>query len=455
MMTAAGPPRTDKARAPMSGAAAPLDVLIVAGFFPPHAPLAATRTPALARFLLERGHRVRVLAARNPGFTAVADHGLPEGLVHWAEAPGPVSLKALASGLARGRRTAWRSLREPGALLRRASAWPDLQAGWLAPACALGDRLVAERRPDMVFATVPPHTGLLVAHHLHKAHGLPWVAEFRDLWVDHPYYDGGALRRRLDTLVEHRALRTAAGLVTVTEGWRRLLSDAWPQPVCLARNGFEDVPEAPEDAPPPPDPDEVRRLTLIYAGVLYGNKRDPRPLFKALSLLGPRAEEVRVHFYGTEAGQVEAMAAAEGLSAPVVQVHPAVKRARLLALQRRADVLLLLRWNDAREDSVLPGKLFEYIGCRRPILAVGSTTGEAAAIIEEGGLGLAAADPHAIAERLRLWLDAKAAGRAIPPPPEEAVAPHARAVQFATLERFLAGLVHPDDAAAAARANEA
>src|SRR5689334_24298132 len=40
-------------------------VLLVAGFFPPFAPMGGIRPSKLAKFLLDRGHDVRVLAARD------------------------------------------------------------------------------------------------------------------------------------------------------------------------------------------------------------------------------------------------------------------------------------------------------------------------------------------------------------------------------------------------------
>ncbi|WP_404379877.1 glycosyltransferase [Caenispirillum salinarum] len=428
---------------------APLDILLVAGFFPPHAPLAATRAPALARFLGQRGHRVRVLAARNADFPPVMDHGLPEGSVTWAEVAPPLSARALLRDPA----GAARVLRRPADGLRRLTGWPDQQSGWLPDAARHGDALIAARRPDVILATAPPHSGLLVAEGLHRRHSVPWVAEFRDLWTGHPYYDGTGVRAWLDGRTEARVLGSAAGLATVTDGWRRQLSAQWPQtPVCLARNGFDPAEIA--AAPPPAGAADPAHLTIIYAGVLYGDKRDPRPLFAAIARLPhEQRARVRVHFYGSERATVEAMAAEHGLAAPVVSVHDPVPRATLLGLQKAADVLLLLRWNDRREDHVLAGKLFEYIGCRRPILSVGSTTGEAADILRDGGLGRVSDDPAAIAAHLSAWLEEKAATERVAAPPEDASADHARGAQFEALEALLgrcAGKASPARTAAPA-----
>ena len=65
-------------------------------------------------------------------------------------------------------------------------------------------------------------------------------------------------------------------------------------------------------------------------------------------------------------------------------------------------------WIDPAGDGVIPGKLFEYIGARRPILSLGSLSGEAAAIVRDNRLGLASNDPEEIKAMLVACLAAKA-----------------------------------------------
>ncbi|WP_343869288.1 glycosyltransferase, partial [Caenispirillum bisanense] len=391
-----------------------MKVLLVTGFFPPHAPLAATRAPALARFLRDRGHGVKVLGARNPDFPPVLDHGLAAGDVTFAEVDPPLPARGLLRDLAPLDGAALARLARPLRTAAAVAGWPDQRIGWLPHAEAAADRLMADWRPDVMIASVPPHSGLLLARRIHRRHGIPWVADLRDLWTGHPYYDGRGLVRLLDRAAERAALATAAGLVTVTEGWRAALAVEWSgKPVRLVRNGFED--DAADTPAPPPPADGP--LTIVYAGVLYGHKRDPRPLFAAVRQLGLGPEDVRIRFYGSEPDLVQAHMAEHGLTPPLVEVLPPVRRAELMPLQRAADVLLLLRWNDPRENAVLAGKLFEYIGCRRPILSVGLTTGEAADIIRAGDLGLIADDPTVIAAHLRALIDTKRRLGQVPPPP--------------------------------------
>ncbi|HZV26985.1 MAG TPA: hypothetical protein VFG00_11920, partial [Acidothermaceae bacterium] len=108
-----------------------------------------------------------------------------------------------------------------------------------------------------------------------------------------------------------------------------------------------------------------------------------------------------------------------------------------LAEQRRADILLLLLWNDPREVGVYTGKLFDYVGAGRPILAIGTEHGVAAELIRLRGLGVAAADPLAIAIALRQWIDEKREAGQVAALPESTKAGLSRDEQFARVDDLL------------------
>jgi glycosyltransferase involved in cell wall biosynthesis len=61
-----------------------------------------------------------------------------------------------------------------------------------------------------------------------------------------------------------------------------------------------------------------------------------------------------------------------------------LSRAEALALQRRADALLLLTSRTLVWE--LPGKVFEYMGAGRPVLALAADN-EAARVVDDAGIG--------------------------------------------------------------------
>ena len=407
-----------------------MKLLLVAGYFPPYSPYSATRAAKFVKYLLGRGHDVRVLAPKNTLYRRILQHGLPDELVHFT----PI--------LERGELSPRETPREqfpPMAVRAKASVLatvglPDARAGWTPIARWAAARVFGDWRPDVIYATAPPYTSFLVAKAIAQAWHRPWVAELRDLWTDHPYYDTTGWRRWVDRRMERGVLPTAAGLVTVTAGWAQQAAERWGLPTLLCMNGYD-----PDDFDVPADPPGADGpLTIFHPGSVYAGKRDPAALFEALQRLGATAEDFKADFFGTME-VVDDLARANGIE-QLVTMRRSIPHAEAIAKEKSSDLLLLLRWDDPREDNVIGGKLFEYIGARRPILCVGSSRGEAAEIIRDNGFGVTTNDPAAIAEHLTSWLAQKRRG-GIPAPTSEPPLAFSRDVQFHKAEQFLADVI--------------
>ena len=102
--------------------------------------------------------------------------------------------------------------------------------------------------------------------------------------------------------------------------------------------------------------------------------------------------------------------------ADVVDLKDAIPYKEAVALQKRADVLLLMQWNDPADEGNVPAKIFEYLATNRQILGLGPVEGVAARLVRERQAGLYSNDPDDIAARLRAWIDEKqTTGRVKPP----------------------------------------
>ena len=55
--------------------------------------------------------------------------------------------------------------------------------------------------------------------------------------------------------------------------------------------------------------------------------------------------------------------------------------------QRAADILLLPLRREPEYAKVLPGKIFEYLAARRPVLGIGQEDGAAAAVLRDAAAG--------------------------------------------------------------------
>lgn len=415
-------------------------ILFVTGYYPPYAPSGAVRMPKLAKYWADKGHDVRIIAIQNEALagTLTADTAAVQVSHLPFEQP---SLRARAADEDAPKPVAQPTAVRPNplkALLQRyyyqALLTPDrYYRSWTTTAVEHGLAMARDWRPDVIYSSGPPQSGHVVASRLAVALGTPWYAELRDIWIGNPYVDLALPFRLLNNRIAARTLRHATGMVAVTEHAGKQLARQFSKPIRIAYNGFD-----PEDFTGLEDsePLDRDRLTIIHAGVIYAGRRDPSALFEAMARLGDRASKILVRFYHDEHGFVTSLAERFGVQGSV-ELFPLVPRREILRVERAADVLLLCRWNDPRDNGVIPGKVFEYIGARRPILAVGSEAGEAADIVRSGDFGLVSNDPAAIAEQLARWLEVKAASGRLPDLDAAETRRFDRRDQFKKIDDFL------------------
>ena len=243
---------------------------------------------------------------------------------------------------------------------------PDQFIGWIPPGCAAGHRQLSNWKADLIFASGPPFTTLIIGSLLARWFRIPWVAEFRDRWWDDPYYPPPWWRQRLDKRLESRVLRNVAGVVTVSEPWAETYRRRYGKPTIVVYNGYD-----PRDYTIEADAEAagINGLTIAYTGAIYPGRRDPSALFEALPMMDGGNGWCRVEFYGTNPDHVFPLADKFGVR-DLVYVYPRVPRKESLAIQRRSDILLFMQWNDPKEQGNVPGKLFDYLAARRPILVV-------------------------------------------------------------------------------------
>ncbi|CAK0757005.1 Glyco_trans_4-like_N domain-containing protein [Azospirillaceae bacterium] len=423
-------------------------VLIVSFYFPPYRTIGALRVGKFAKFLVEQGWDVRVLSAvdtASPGMPLE----VPENLVtrtRWFKIDDLFSRRALMSKLgdARSVQTANSSSASSkkdwsGSFSRRLhkifflfAYWPDRYIGWRHYAVKAGDQIIREWRPDIIFASSPPPTSLLVASALARRHDVPWIAEFRDPWVDNPYYEYPRWRYYLERIWERSVLRNCRGVVSVSPIVHEQFNQKYGKPGVVAMNGFD-----PNDFP---DPSEITpvieyRLRIVFTGHIYLNYSDPTILFEAIRDLGEEGRQIKVEFYGTSCEAVLPLAERLGVSSSV-SAHAAVDYQESLKIQMSADVLLSIQWINEKEISRISAKIFEYMAARRPILAIGYGKGPLTELLESRHAGVVCETSAGILPHLRRWLEQKR-GDGVPALPQEVTVGLTRVEQFSNTLRLM------------------
>jgi glycosyltransferase involved in cell wall biosynthesis len=378
----------------------------------------------LTNHLVRVGWSVTVVSGRHEGATDPLLSSLAD--VHAVTALEPRLLLAAVAGLDRAVARTTRAMRltAPGVLDPQFAIPEDelgvSRIGWVVPAVRLISRLARERPVNVIIATMPPAAAGVAASIAGKLLGVPVLLDYRDPWNAAPVvaYDETLARRRdpliamrlaLSRLVESLMLRAASAVVIVNgrreiDRLRAQFTQATRLPVHWIPNGI-DLDDIRRTAPPPRRRDRAR---VVHIGHFY-SYRTPYYFLQGLRALVHSAHPPLpffVEFVGS--GFPDALRntlprwGIDGL----VQVTNTVSYPASLAAASDADIGLVLLPPLEPLTECIPTKLYEYIGCGCPVLAV-VPEGAAAELVRTTGCGLVAdpADPASIATALAELLE--------------------------------------------------
>ena len=289
---------------------------------------------------------------------------------------------------------------------------PDPRVGWVRPSVRFLKKYLREHPVDAVVTTGPPHSVHLIGLGLKKALGLRWIADFRDPWTEMFYYKHLGLSAAADR--RHRRLEQA-----VLDGADKIISVSPPvaadfqaktkTPVVLITNGFDEADfrgeslasapgvqgfpgqkKWPEKSLDTPAPQRQRtEIRLVHTG-LFAADGNPLKLWDALAERCEADPDFRARLQIRLAGKVDAAITdairARGLGDNLVELGY-LPHDETVREQREADILLLPLRREPEYAKVLPGKIFEYLAARRPVLGIGQEDGAAATVLRDAAAG--------------------------------------------------------------------
>jgi len=290
---------------------------------------------------------------------------------------------------------------------------PDPRVGWVRPSVRYLKKYLKDHPVDVIVTTGPPQSMHLIGLRLHRALGIPWVADFRDPWTKMFYFKhlglgSRALRRHRE--LEQEVLDEANAVVAVTPFVQADFQAMTATKVHLITNGFDEddftvnrselggcagiisVPQG-EQKPIPvsaaqyteteKSPAKNRIFRVVHTG-LFASDGNPLKLWE--SLAGMR-DGLEIRLAGKVDPEIIESIKAAGLGENLVELGY-LSHNESVAELLDADLILLPLRQDPEYRKVLPGKIFECLAARKPILGIGQEDGAAAMVLKETGAGV-------------------------------------------------------------------
>jgi glycosyltransferase involved in cell wall biosynthesis len=384
-------------------------VLIVTPFFAPQNHSAVFRAYKLAKYLPQFGWTPLVLTV-DTQYEFIEDNtmlaGLPEEVEIISARYIEPTLRGVRMALG-GRNRTFQATRSEAVIDRRngnrvsaaQNAYRSLMANWChAPdaywtwantAATVGKKVLKERNIHFVLTTAPPFSSLLVGQSLQNA-GARWIADFRDplAYTQRLSSDSPRIYRQQRSIVKN-ALKNADAVTVAASCFRSIYFDMFgkqgAEPVFIPTGIDEELVDSATDD------GAQRNPYLLFAGEYLSNYDTAFLEAFADALTNPKVRQtgITLMIVGTlELNRTRLM--------PLIDKFGLHEHVEFMDQRPQREVYKLLR--GALAGVLIPGphaywwttfaKMTDYIGMRKPVLAVVPDPSEARSALTRSRLGI-------------------------------------------------------------------
>ena len=282
--------------------------------------------------------------------------------------------------------------------LQKAAMWvrgnlfrPDPRCLWIGPSVRFLKKYLEEHPVDLIVSTGPPQSMHLIGRRLALATGIPWIADFRDPWTKIFYFKHLSMTRATENWhkkMEKKVLDDASVVVAVSPLVQQEFQAMTKTPVELITNGFDECDFAADGsrkAKGGPEQD----FCITHTG-LFAADGNPTVLWNVLAEKccadDAFRKALKIKLIGKTDDSILAALNASGLSEAVDNIGY-LPHSEAVEQQRNASLLILPLRKEPEYKAVLPGKLFEYLASRRPVLGIGQPDGAMSMILKQTQTG--------------------------------------------------------------------
>lgn len=378
------------------------NLLIVAYYFPPSGGPGVQRVLKHVKYLRDFGWQPIVLTVSNGQFPARDESLLkqiPNDIIvsrtHIYE---PYDLYRLFTGKKPGTAIDVNTIKKEGQklsakekiaeIIRATFFIPDARVGWLLSAKKEAMRLVEQYDCKAVYSSSPPYTCSLIAKHVQKQANIPWVAGFRDPWTG---FISSPKRWFLPSMIDKNMEKSVFSNANFVEcAWEGIIKDALSKYPDLDSSKFIHVPNGFDSNDfPKVEAKPNEKFTLTYTGSMYG-RRNPASLFAAIEKLiqsnAISKDDFKLRFVGRFGNEVYEMFEKAGFK-DSIEIIGYVPHEKSIEYLLQSDSLLLIVDESKESEEIVPGKVYEYIGVGKPIIAIAPNNSAIASLMNDTASG--------------------------------------------------------------------
>jgi glycosyltransferase involved in cell wall biosynthesis len=254
---------------------------------------------------------------------------------------------------------------------------PDPRRGWNKYAVKEASSLIREEGISHIITTSPPHSSQLIGLKLKKLFpSITWIADLRDSWTDIYYYNlfyPTFFSKSLDSFYEKKVMQRADKIITVGYNLSKIFSskaEGAAEKIQVIPNGFDEEDfEGVENILP-------ERFTITYVGTL-SEVYPTEALFSALKNVEKSGRDFLLRFVGTIPKEI-VNKIREYIDPGKTEFISYTEHPNAIRLMNSSSMLVLVIPNTTENRAITPGKVFEYIATRKPVIYIGPADGDAA-----------------------------------------------------------------------------
>lgn len=262
---------------------------------------------------------------------------------------------------------------------------PDARKFWIKPAVKMLKEYLKEHPVDVLITTGPPYSVHLIGQQVKEAIHCKWIADFRDPWTSVDYFHLLPLTKA--SLAKHEALeqavvRSADAVLMVSEHAKKKYEKE-AKFIDYITNGF-DVDTALEHS----DVTLDTKFTITHIGMM-NSERNPSILWEVLAELSDEIDGFKEDMILRFVGKIDTTIEREiqDLGIQNLEQISYVPHHEAKLYQRQTQVLLIVVNDYPSAKEMIPGKTFEYLQARRPVIGMAPEDGDLARVIKSTNAG--------------------------------------------------------------------